>query len=468
MAGIPSRRSPSTHLMLISQGNLSGYNMRSAVVSWLAREPSPGPSSLASENGLKRLIYASKNPPSAHNNIPQVWAVQDWVIGKLSTSTNQGGGGVMAWKPSDSIPQMGSLQPSSITPFSRKRDYLQGGMQTYVSGTVEQTKLSTLDRTGTALGLRSSDGDTEGKADSGSDSNSTPDLSPTDNFDDGAGKQSQCMFHVLGTQQAFPQVLRVEMSDDHLAWYRVHQTLGVRIIRSYLDVIDTFVFSVDPLMSFLDMDKQRAVNLWVVMEAFQNHQQQGQFFSDDAMMTAEAIVTLHGGGGGGGNWHMTALDRLVPIKNHICGWVLCSTVKSFSPSPNVPVVIDPVLPPRAFMVAQAAGGQGASPGLLTQWDGVFRARLRILAIIICLDRVPSICIPYTQAEYFRKEFGQRFLGAMRANEAKPIIMAGTPMDIHKHGLVLVRRGGRIDHPAREPIWAAGGLGVMAMHDGLGV
>lgn len=67
-----------------------------------------------------------------------------------------------AWKPSDSIPQMGSLQPSSITPFSRKRDYLQGGMQTYVSGTVEQTKLSTLARTGTALGLRSSDGDTEG------------------------------------------------------------------------------------------------------------------------------------------------------------------------------------------------------------------------------------------------------------------------------------------------------------------
>lgn len=41
------------------------------------------------------------------------------------------------------------------------------------------------------------------------------------------------------------------------------------------------------------MDKQQAVNLWVVMEAFQNHQQQGQFFSD-AMMTAEAIVTLHG------------------------------------------------------------------------------------------------------------------------------------------------------------------------------
>lgn len=54
--------------------------------------------------------------------------------------------------------------------------------------------------------------------------------------------------HILGEGKRF----RINESDDHLAWYRVHQTLGVRIIRSYLDVIDTFVFIVDPLMSFLN------------------------------------------------------------------------------------------------------------------------------------------------------------------------------------------------------------------------
>ena len=46
---------------------------------------------------------------------------------------------------------------------------------------------------------------------------------------------------------------RIDESDYHLAWYRVvHQTFGVRIIRSYLDVIDTLVFKVDLLMRFLN------------------------------------------------------------------------------------------------------------------------------------------------------------------------------------------------------------------------
>lgn len=32
---------------------------------------------------------------------------------------------------------------------------------------------------------------------------------------------------------------------------------------------------------------------------------------------------------------------------------------------------------------------------------------------------------------------------MRTNEAKLIVMAGTPVDINKHDLVPVRKGGRI-------------------------